>query len=84
MNSWSEEKKCWINANGGRVCTFDNDTLVAVIDNCKKFVERRNKIYIEDIRVLLEKALEGVRDKKDLSDSEIDTIKRIRVMLKGL
>lgn len=84
MNSWSEEKKCWINANGGRVCTIDNDTLVAVADNCKEFIQKRDTIYLEDIKVLLEKALEGVRDKKDLSDSEIDTIKRIRVMLKGL
>ena len=84
MNSWSEEKNCWLNANGGRVCTIDNETLNVVLDNCKEFLKYRNTIYLDDIKVLLEKALEGVKDKKDLSDSEIDTIKRIRVMLKGL
>ena len=81
---WDDYKQCWVNENGGRICTFNNDTLIAVVNNCKEFIQKRDTIYLEDIRVLLEKALEGVRDKKDLSDSEIDTIKRIRVMLKGL
>lgn len=67
-----------------RICTIDNETLSVVIDNCKEFLEKRDRIYIGAVCTLLEKALEGVGDKKDLSDSEQEDIKRIRNMIKGL
>ena len=67
-----------------RECSIDNKTLQVVLDNCKEFLECRDRIYIRDICVLLEKALEGVADKKDLSDSEQEDIKAIREMIKGL
>ena len=67
-----------------RECTNDNKIIQAVLDNCKEFVEYRDTIYLQDICVLLEKALEGVRDKKDLCYSEQEDIKRIRKMIKGL
>lgn len=67
-----------------RICTFDNEKIGVVIDNCKEFLQKRDTIYLGDICVLLEKALEYVDDKKDLSDSEQEDIKRIRKMIKGL
>ena len=67
-----------------RECSIDNKTLQVVLDNCKEFLEYRDRIYIRDICVLLEKALEGVTDKKDLSASEQEDIKAIREMIKGL
>ena len=67
-----------------RVCNIDNDTLQCVLDNCKDFLKNRNTIYLEDVCAVLEKALEGVEDKKDLTASEQDTIKNIREMIKGL
>jgi len=67
-----------------RKCTFDNEIIGVVIDNCKEFLGKRDTIYIGDVCVLLEKALEGVEDKKDLAPAEIDDIKRIRNMIKGL
>lgn len=67
-----------------RICSIDNETLGFVIDNCKEFLEKRNRIYIGDVCTLLEKALEYVEDKKDLSDGEQEDIKRIRKMIKGL
>ena len=67
-----------------RECRYENETIGVVIDNCKEFLEKRNRIYLQDICVLLSKALEGVEDKKDLCDSEKEDIKRIREMIKGL
>ena len=67
-----------------RMCTFGNDTIDVILNNCKEFLKERDTIYLGDICVLLEKALEGVEDKKDLSDSEQEDIKRIRNMIKGL
>ena len=67
-----------------RICSIDNETIDVVLDNCKEFLKLRNRIYIDDVRVLLEKALEGVEDKKDLAPSEQDSIKIIRNMIKGL
>ena len=67
-----------------RKCSYDNETLQVVLDNCKEFLKYRNIIYISDIVCLLEKALEGIEDKKDLTDSEIEDIKRIRNKIKGL
>lgn len=67
-----------------RKCTIDNETIGVVIDNCKEFLTKRDTIYLGDICVLLEKALEYVDGKKDLSDSEQEDIKRIRKMIKGL
>lgn len=65
-------------------CTIDNETLGIVIDNCKEYLQKRDTIYLGDICVLLEKSLEYVEDKKDLSDGEQEDIKRIRNMIKGL
>lgn len=67
-----------------RKCSIDNETLNVVIDNCKEFLNERNRIYLGDICSLLEKALEGIEDKKDLCDREILEIKIIRNMIKGL
>lgn len=67
-----------------RKCSIDNETLNVILDNCKEFLKYRNTIYLDDIRCLLEKALEGIEDKKDLCDLEKDDIKRIRKMIKGL
>ena len=65
-------------------CTIDNETIGVVIDNCKEFLTKRDTIYLGDVCVLLEKALEYVDDKKDLCDSEKNDIKRIRNIIKGL
>ena len=67
-----------------RICSIDNETINVVLDNCKEFLEQRNTIYLGDVCVLLEKALENIEDKKDLCDSEKEDIKRIRNMIKGL
>lgn len=67
-----------------RKCSIDNETLDIVLDNCKEFLKLRNMIYLNDVCCLLEKALEGIEDKKDLCDLEKDDIKRIRNMIKGL
>ncbi len=67
-----------------RRCTFNNETIEVVINNCKEFLTNRDRIYVEDVCTLLEKALEGVENKKDLSPSEQMSIKRIRNMIKGL
>lgn len=67
-----------------RICSLDNETINAIVDNCRDFLKYRNRIYIEDVVSLLEKALEGVEDKKDLTPSEQDSIKRMRRMIKGL
>ena len=67
-----------------RICSLDNETIDVVLDNCKEFLKYRNTIYLEDVITLLEKALEGIADKKDLSYSEQETIKRMRIMIAGL
>ena len=67
-----------------RICSIDNETLKVVAQNCVEFIEKRDRVYLEDVQTLLEKALEGITDKKDLCDSEKETIKRIRKMIKGL
>ena len=67
-----------------RKCSLDNETIDVIVDNCKEFLKIRNRIYIEDVVTLMEKALEGVGDKKDLVPSEQDSIKRLRKMIKGL
>ena len=64
---------------------YCNDLEMRVIlNNCIKFLEERHTLYVEEIAILLSKALEGVEDKKDLTASEQDTIKNIREMIKGL
>lgn len=70
--------------NEKRICSIDNETIDVVLDNCKEFLKIRDRIYIEDVQTLLEKALEGVANKKNLSDGEVESIKRIRKMIKGL
>lgn len=67
-----------------RICTIDNETIEVVLNNCIEFLNKRDLLYLGDICVLLEKALEGVADKKDLSPLEQEEIKRIRKMIKGL
>lgn len=67
-----------------RICTFSNDLIRDVLKNEIEFLEKRNTMYLGDICVFLQKALEGVEDKKDLSDSDKEDIKRIRKMIKGL
>ena len=67
-----------------RICSIDNETLKVVAQNCVKKKKKRDRVYLEDVQTLLEKALEGITDKKDLCDSEKETIKRIRKMIKGL
>lgn len=67
-----------------RQCSISNDTLQVILSNCKEFLKERDTIYLDDICSLLEKALEYVDDKHDLSDSEKEDIKRIRKMIKGL
>lgn len=81
---YDESIKCWRDENDARLCSFDNETIKAVAQNCIEFLTKRNTIYIDDVEVLLEKALEGISDKEDLTLSERNAIKRIRTMLKGL
>ena len=81
---WNEIEKRWENEYGGRICTIENKVIDVVLDNCKEFLNKRDTIYLQDICTLLEKALEGVIDKKDLTYSEQEDIKRIRKMIKGL
>ena len=85
MKEYFDEKiQMWREQDGSRICTFDNETIKVVAENCAEFATKRDKIYIHDIVVLLEKALEGVADRKDLSNNEIKDIKHIREMIKGL
>ena len=67
-----------------RKCSYDNETIKVVLENEIEFLEKRNTMYLGDIYVFLEKALDGVEDKKDLSDGEKEDIKRIRRIIKGL
>lgn len=67
-----------------RKCSYDNETIKVVLENELEFLQYRNTMYLGDIYVFLEKALDGVEDKKDLSDSEKEDIKRIRRIIKGL
>lgn len=67
-----------------RQCTYDNELIKEVLKNEIEFLEKRNTMYLSDIYVFLEKALDGVENKKDLSDGEIEDIKRIRRIIKGL
>lgn len=67
-----------------RKCTYDNELIKEVLKNEMEFLEKRNTMYLSDIYVFLEKALDGVEDKKDLSDGEKEDIKRIRRIIKGL
>ena len=67
-----------------RKCTYDNDLIDYVLNNCKEYLEKRNTLYLQDIYVLLSKALDGVENKKDLTDSELLDIKNIRELIKGL
>lgn len=67
-----------------RKCSIDNETLNAILDNCKGTLNARDTLYIGQVVCLLEKALEGIEDKKDLCDREIMEIKIIRNMIKGL
>lgn len=67
-----------------RKCTIDNETLKTVVSNIERDLEKNNMIYICDVAALLEKALEGIDNQKDLCDSEKLDIKNIRNMIKGL
>lgn len=81
---WDEKQGCWRDEYDRRICTIKNETIDAVLDNCKEFLKYRDVIYLGDVCVLLEKALEGIKDKKDLVPVEQDAIKGIRNMIKGL
>ena len=65
-------------------CSISNDTLEFIIDNVKERLIKHDEVFISSVACLLEKALEGVESKKDLCDSEIEDIKKIRNMIKGL
>ena len=67
-----------------RECGYENETIGVVISNCKEFLEKRNTIYLEDVYVLLNKALENVEGKNDLCDREKEIVKKIREIIKGL
>ena len=67
-----------------RKCNYENDLIGYVLDNCKEYLKKRNTIYLQDVYVLLSKALDGVENKKDLTDSELLDIKNIRDLIKGL
>lgn len=69
---------------GKRKCTYENDLIDYVLNNCKEFLKERNTLYLNDIYILLSKALDGVENKKDLTDSELLDIKNIRELIKGL
>lgn len=67
-----------------RKCTYENDLIDYILNNCKEFLKERNTIYLKDVYVLLSKALDGVENKKDLTDEELVDIRRIRDLIKGL
>lgn len=69
---------------GKRKCTYENELIDYVLNNCKTYLKERNTIYLNDIYVLLSKALDGVESKKDLTDSDLVDIRRIRDLIKGL
>lgn len=77
-------KECYIDDKGSRICTIDNETLKIIIENCKEFLIKRDTLYLDDIELLLSKALNGITNKNDLTDSEKLSIKAIRNMIKGL
>lgn len=83
-NVWDDKSKCWRNPNGGRICTIDNETIDYVLSNCKEFLKQRDTIYLHDVRIMLEKALEGVKDGNDLCDSDREDIRAIRRMVRGM
>lgn len=61
-----------------------NEVLQIVLDNCKEFLQKRDTIYLFDAFMILSKALEGVENKKDLTESDKEAIKKIRNLIKGL
>lgn len=67
-----------------RKCIYDNELIKEVLKNEMEFLEKRDTMYLGDIYVFLTKALDGVENKKDLSDGEKEDIKRIRNIIKGL
>jgi len=67
-----------------RNCNYENDLIGYVLDNCKEYLKQRDTIYLQDVYVLLSKALDGVETKKDLTDEELVDIRRIRDLIKGL
>ena len=82
---WDENSNCWRNTiNNGRMCTTDNEVLETVLDNCKESLTRKNKIHFQDVVSLMEKALEGVANSKDLTSAEHLSLKTLRNMIKGL
>ena len=67
-----------------RKCTYENNLIDYVLNNCKEYLKNRNTIYLQDVYILLSKALDGVENKKDLTDEELVDIRRIRDLIKGL
>ena len=81
---FDEKTKSWRDEYNRRICTHDDDLIKAIAENCVEFITKRKTIYLHDVTILLEKALEGVENKKDLTPSEEMAIKSIRNMIKGL
>lgn len=85
MGRYMDEKNsCYRDNNGRRLCTIENDTLNKILDNCKEDLKLRDTIDLWNVTRLLQKALEGNINKKDLTPSEQDAIKRIRSYIKFL
>ena len=84
MEKFDEKITMWRDENNKRICTYENETLKVIAKNCIEFLTTRDTIYVDDVVILLEKALDGVADKKDLTPLERDSIKRIRRMINGL
>ena len=59
---------------------YDKET----VDCMMKQIKNSESVTIHQAAYFLEIALEGVESKKDLCDGDIDIIKNIRQMIKGL
>ena len=81
---FDEKNSCYRDNNGRRLCTIENDTLNKILDNCKEELNLRDTIDLWNVTWLLQKALEGNINKKDLTPSEQNAIKRIRSYIKFL
>ena len=81
---FDEKNSCWRKSNNKRICTIENDTLNKILDNCKEELNLRDTIDLWNVTWLLQKALEGNINKKDLTPSEQNAINRIRSYIKFL
>lgn len=65
-------------------CNFNNEFIKDILNISIETLENNNNISLNNVYVILSKALEGVKTKKDLSFSETETIKNIKELIKGL